>query len=184
MARIYVGGSGGSGKTAICKLIAERLNIPVLTGSEIMMRAAGLSSREDLAKLSEEEKQRLRDSAFEACYQSAPELVIEGHFFLTGKDVRYLDAYILIETDEERLVEFRKNDSNRARSLDIEEIRKETLKMEGRISNLETEHGIRVIRIKNDGDLEDLAESVEVVYLSLGSRETRAEMDHRGVERL
>lgn len=183
MARVYVGGPSGSGKTEACKRVAQALGISCLTGSQIMMKAAGISTRDELNALSEEKKNDLRLHAFETYYQSTPNLVIDGHFYLTETDIKYFDAYVLVEIETERLIEFRKQDGARQRSVEGSSIEEETSQLHQRMSKLEDEFGIRVIRVKNDSSLEELARSIEGAYISACSDETRRELLNRGKEK-
>jgi len=183
MARVYIGGPSGSGKTAACGLVAQELGISSLTGSQIMMQAAGISTRSELENLLEETKQDLRLHAFEDYYKMTPNLVIDGHFYLTEIDIRYFDAYVLVDIDTPRLIEFRMADGARERSLDPLDIAKETQELHQRVEKLESDFGIRVIRVKNEGTLEELSRSVEGAYISACPLETRVELLNRGKER-
>lgn len=184
MARIYIGGPGGSGKTVACELVSEDLGISHLAGSKIMMQAAGVSTQEELEALSNDFQDELRLNAFEANYQNTPDMVIDGHFYLTERDIDYFDAFVLVEVDPERLVRFREVDVSRKRSTDISAIKKEISEISERVHDLESKYGIRVIRIKNNASLEDLQRSIEGVYISSASDETRRELLSRGKERL
>lgn len=165
MPRVYVGGVGGCGKTVACKAFATKHpDVSCLTGSEIMMKAAGVGTREELMNLPDEVKEPLRARAFEAYYQSNGQLVIDGHFYLTGTDIRYLDAFILLEVDLPKLTLFRIGDSSRARSLKREEMQSEITLMEERVRHLERTYSIRVIRINNGGSIDDLVTKIEQVY--------------------
>ncbi len=183
MARVYVGGPSGSGKTVACKTVAQELGISCLTGSEIMMRASGVSTRDDLEQLPESTKNELRLHAFESYYQSTPNLVIDGHFYLTETDIKYFDAYLFVEIDSERLIEIRNSDDTRQRSTDRSVIDQEIVQLHERVDKLESEFGIRVIRIKNDSTMDELTRSIEGAYLSAFSDETRRELFIRGKER-
>jgi len=167
MPRLYVGGVGGCGKTVACKKVAAKFpGVVSLTGSEIMMRAAGVHTREELEQLPEGTKDWLRATAFEEYYKRYPDLIIEGHFFLTGVDIPYFDEYVLIEAALSDLIRFRLLDPLRKRDIDPENIRQEMQAIEGRVNRLEKEYGIKVVRIKNDSSLEDLAEKIERIFIS------------------
>lgn len=173
MARVYVGGLSGSGKSTACKAVARKLGISYLTGSEIMMRSAGVATREDLDRLPEDVKNDLRLHSFESYYQKTPDLIINGHFYLTGTDIKYFDAYVLVEVDTERLIGFRQNDETRQRSLEPSVIDQEKAQLENRVDKLVSKFGVKIIRIKNNGTLGELANSIEGVYLSYVSTKTK-----------
>ena len=165
MARVYIGGIGGSGKTRVTRLLAERIEgVSTLTGSEIMMRAAGVSSREELRQLPEEQKERLRISVIPALYKSHDQLLAEGHYYLTREEIDCFDAFLLVEAPVERIVEFRRSDVTRVRSLEPEAVLRERQEMTERIKLLETRHGLQVVKIENGSTLDDLAEKVRSVY--------------------
>lgn len=178
-----MGGPGGSGKTVACKLVAQELSISCLTGSEIMMNAAGVSTRDELDALPENVKDELRLNAFEAYYKATPNMVIDGHFYLTEKDISYFNAFVLVEVDLERLVRFREDDTSRKRSIEPLVVQEEITEVNDRVHNLESKFGVRVIRINNDNTLEDLQRSIEGVYISASTEEARRELQNRGKER-
>ena len=165
MPRLYVGGPSGCGKTLACKSAAQKLGITYFTGSEIMMKAACVSTREELNALFENIKEDLRLRAFEFYYQTTPNLVIDGHFYLTETDISYLNSYILVEIDPERLIKFRKIDLTRERSHNSISIETEIAELEARVCKLQSDFRIEVIRIKNDGSLDDLVGSLEREYM-------------------
>lgn len=183
MARVYVGGPSGSGKTAACKIVAQELGISYLTGSEIMTKAAGVSTPKELELLPENIKNNLRLNAFENYYKSAPDLVIDGHFYLTETDIRYFDSYLLVEIEPTRLIEFRKGDREiKQRSINSLSIQNEMAQLQERVEILESKFGIRVIRIKNDSTLNELTKSIEGAYISACTGETRRELYNRSSE--
>lgn len=169
MARIYIGGLSGCGKTEACRRFSlENNRVVNMTGSEIMMQAAGVKTRDELANLPEKIKENLREIAFTKYYSSNPNLIIDGHFYITQHEIDYLDAFVLIEIDNQKLIRYRSNDEGRIRSLNIDDITQELTLLNQRISEAETRYNIEVIRINNDGSLIDLVEKISQVYSRYG----------------
>jgi len=164
MTRLYVGGVGGCGKTAVCRLLSSTLGVKHITGSEVMMRTAGVKSRDDLENLPEEIKARLRDTAYEEIYQQNTSLLVEGHFYLTETDANYLTSCVVIETDPEQLRLFRLRDSTRKRSTDKDAIVEEIAAFEGRVASFSKSYRLPICRIKNQGTLDELARGLEALY--------------------
>lgn len=176
MARVYIGGPGGSGKTQACNQVAQKLGVSFQSSSEIMMRAAGVSTRGELERLPEDVKNNLRLRGFEDYYKTVSNLVMDGHFHLTATDAEYFDAYVLVETDIDSLIEYRRKDRSRVRALDRSVVEDEMARLEERVSNFESQFGIKVFRVRNDGTLDQLTRSIEGVCLSAISDETKRDL--------
>ena len=136
------------------------------------MRAAGVRTRAELELLPETEKQRLRATAFVDYYRSSPNLLAEGHFFLTEEDVRCFDALLLVDAPTLKIIEFRREDNTRNRSLDHKEIDKERREISQRVRDLEHNYGIKIKSIENTGTLDDLTEKVRKTYQNCIGKET------------
>lgn len=182
MTRLYVGGPSGCGKTVVCKNITNNLGISCFTGSELMVKAAGVSTKDELDLLPEDIKNDLRLNSFKKYCESTQDLIMDGHFYLTENDINNFDAYILIEIDQETLINFRSKDETRQRTVEPIEIETEIIQINKRVQDLENQYGIKIITIKNNDTMEHLSKNIENIYLSLSSIETRREIEHHGKE--
>ncbi len=165
MARVYIGGVGGSGKTRVTKLLAEQIeDVSILTGSDIMMKAARGNTREELRQLPNKTKEKLRISVIPGIYRSHAKLIAEGHFYLAREETECFNAFLLVEAPVEKIVEFRRLDVTRGRPLEPEAIVREKVEMSTRIRLLEDNYGLQVVTIENDGSLGDFDRKVRKVY--------------------
>lgn len=168
MAKLYLGGPGGCGKTTVCeRMVALHPKIRLVSGAEVMIRTAGVLSREELETLPEDVKDVIRNTAFTEYYKGANNILAEGHFWLTKEDAMYFDAFVLIETPIDLLVRFRSQDT-RLRSLDPGLIACEIGDLESRIAKLQTQHAIHITRVGNNSSIERLLEQVNDLYMSFG----------------
>jgi broad-specificity NMP kinase len=165
MPRFYIGGPSGCGKTAAIKIIKEKFPwISCQSGSGVMMKAAGVTSRKELEQIPEIYLQNLRKLAFKKYYQTEPNLICEGHYFLTDTDFKYIDKFFLLEVPIEKLVEFRLLDSTRSRSTIMSEIEEEINDLNKKVESFEKRFKIKVIKLSNDSSLENLVSKVMNFY--------------------
>lgn len=168
MARLYIGGPSCCGKTSVIDKINNLYpHISCLSGSQIMMRAAGVLSREELSLLPEDKKDFLRETAFSSYYTAARNLILEGHFFLTEIDAKFLNSFVYIETDVKSLIRFRKLDKTRARSVTRNDILQEVSDLDGRVKEFESQYGIKVIHVLNDSILDKLVSRILTLYSNI-----------------
>jgi len=168
MARLYLGGPSGCGKTLAIKQINDLYpHISCLSGSQIMMRAAGVLTREELNLLSPAKKDVLRETAFSSYYAAAKNLILEGHFFLTETDARFIDSFVLVEVSVESLIRFRNSDSSRIRGIDLDDITQEVEVIEKRVFDFENKFEIKVVRISNDSSLDKLVSTILFCYSAI-----------------
>lgn len=165
MARLYIGGPSGCGKTAAIKIINSRYShISCLSGSQIMMRAAGVLTREELNLLPEAKKNTLRETAFSSYYAAAKNLILEGHFYLTEIDARFINSFVFVEASADSLIRFRKSDESRIRSTENSDISEEFAGLEKRIKDFEDKFRVSVVRIANDSTLDKLVSKILALY--------------------
>lgn len=165
MTKIYIGGVSGCGKSIVAQMMKDKYpTINYLAGSEIMMKAAGLSSREELDKLPEEIKNRLRVTAFQSYYSQECDIIAEGHYNLTDADIKLFEVFILIEATPQFLLNLRKSDKSRKRPITIDAIQNEIDQMRRRIQECRNKYKIKIIQVDNMGSLHDLFVQIERIF--------------------
>lgn len=120
--RLYIGGASGCGKTTLAQACSQILRVPYFTGSAVMVKVAGVMTREELSELPGEILEDLRCCAFKNIYLKHSDMILEGHFFLTATDAEYLDQLLLLQPSPETIVAFRQSDSSRLRPLELESV--------------------------------------------------------------
>jgi adenylate kinase len=157
--RIYVGGVPGSGKTSTLKKISElNSDISVISSSKLLQEALGLSNKEDLSHCPVEELNNIRNIAIPGFINNHTNVVIDGHYFLTEKVAGLFDGFVYIDIDLETLIQFRKNDLEFPnRSIDRVEVLKEITDYKNRLVEKENCFHLKILHIKNEGTIEDLA---------------------------
>jgi adenylate kinase len=165
VSRYYIGGASGSGKTTVSKIISKTLNIPHFTGSTVMMIAAGVSNRNDLSKIPEDQLNLLRETAFLETYEKNPDMILEGHFFLKKTDVNYFNQLILIDASTETILKYRLNDPTRERDLDLNLIKKDIEETRERAINASKKFNIPLKIINNEDEIYKLAELIQNAFL-------------------
>jgi len=169
MIKLYIGGIGGCGKSTAGELLSRRVSFPFFVGSEVRMKFAGVTTREELLAIPLETRREMRRTAFREVYEANSDLIMDGHYFLTDVDLEHLTHYLLVDVDVERAVVFRRNDLRRERSLREDDIRAEITELSERVSAFERNNGIKVNRIRNNDTIDTLAGSVEQLFTSLRS---------------
>lgn len=168
MPGVYIGGVRGVGKTEICGALAEKYGVPVFTSSEILRKAAKVSTKEELDGLSEEIKDHLRATAFLGIYQRFTNFIREGHFLLTDNDAPYLFLMIVLEADPNKILEYRKSDRERKRSLEVEAILEEAREVRCRALNFSRKHGIPLYFVENNHKISKVVSKIEAILSQSG----------------
>lgn len=167
MARIYVGGINGSGKSSVGRIIAENnRGIMAVSSSDLLLNYLGLTSREELRNMTEERLQEARERALPDYLRTHNDVIIDGHFNLTEDLTSLIDGFVFIEIPAERAKEFREKETilRPDRKIDISSIKEEISRYEQKVREQEIKWGIKVKRIENNGSLSDLARVVADYY--------------------
>lgn len=150
--RLYVGGAQGVGKTTVCRMLGQQAGVPVFHGSEVLRDAAGLAHVDAIRSLRAETLESIRQAMYERLCRQHDTMVLEGHFLLRPNDIEAFDVLVLLAASPERVMARRQSDTTRARSTDLEEIRRDIAQTAARAHAL-----VRFDRqlevIVNDGDI-------------------------------
>lgn len=160
MSRVYIGGAGGTGKTALCQELRRILRIKVYSGSAVMMNASGVTSRDELSRLPDEAREMLCRDAFVKLYQENETMILEGHFYFTKHDAHSFCALILIEADPLDVLLYRLNDKGRNRSTEKSTIEQDLAKTRKRAQEAASVYNLPLYVIKNFGSLRNLVKQV------------------------
>ncbi|MEA3378884.1 MAG: AAA family ATPase [Nanoarchaeota archaeon] len=156
--RIYIGGVGGVGKTAISKeFIKNHKEFKHLPGSEIMMTACEVNSRKELSELDLEYKLEIENTKYVEVVKEHPFLIVDGHCRLTKAQADCFDIFVYMVANAETIKQRRKEKGRRNCSgieADIKEYNK-------RVENLKTQHDIKIHKLKNEGITEYAVKSLE-----------------------
>lgn len=124
--RIYIGGPNGVGKTTLAREVAKLdPTYRTLSGSEVMMKACGVGTREELMYLDPEFKAKIEATKYVEVVMAFPNLIMDGHFVLCREQMECFDRFILMVADPRRILELRIADHTRRRELQLEDIRRD-----------------------------------------------------------
>lgn len=166
MARIYVGGLPGSGKSKAGQYVVNTdPRVKVVVSSDLFMEFLGVTDRTKLKDVPKDEMKEMKRTKLVEFIKANPNLIMDGHYNLTDEMVSLFDSFVFINVDPEKLLEFRHNDSERGERLkDSEVIASERDKYLSKLSSAEDKYGIKIVHIKNDGSIADLGEKLLAAY--------------------
>lgn len=129
---MYLVGTSGVGKTSVCKEISLlAYGYKSVSASEIMMHVCGVSSREELNQFIKGREKEIFETKYLPIIRNSDNLIIANHILGNFRiEIVEYDYLVYLTSKVEDLLEFRKLDSARERSLDCESIRKELLDYE------------------------------------------------------
>ncbi|MDR2778573.1 MAG: hypothetical protein LBB13_03710 [Rickettsiales bacterium] len=118
--KIYLGGNSGVGKTSILNEFKMRNpSFSCLSGSQIIMEAYNLHSREEICGI------EVESADLEKVYEKYENLVVDGHFRLCDAEKHLMNIFIYVTAEPEKILLRRTLDKGRKRELSLEAIRKE-----------------------------------------------------------
>jgi len=181
---LYIGGVPGVGKsTAInileAKAIQEKVKIKKMAGAPILCELAGLKTTEELRRLPEERREKLRPKMYDIIYdilKQEPDIlwIFDGHFCYfdwSGKkfsvrsiqswDKELMAGIVVLTARPETILSRRVADKRLDRKLDIDFIKKEIEKeREAAISQSAELNKPIVFLVNENGDAEKIAKNI------------------------
>lgn len=193
---IRIGGVPGVGKTTVIDEIVKkssRLGFPVVKvkGAEYLMNILGVSTYEQLRRISEKERAQARPEMYRKMYEedrNDPGTIRlrDAHFSLwqdgsgfvdfpiLEEDKRQMLSIVCLTAPETTIHERRKNDNRSDRALDKDIIQKE-LTRELEVAREQTNYlGINLVQVENIGDISTVC--VKVVRETMGEFEFQQEL--------
>lgn len=159
--RIYIGGVGGVGKTTIARELAHGHGMRYFSGSQIMVSLCGVSSKEELSIMSEEEKIAVRRFKYPSFVTRNQRVIIDGHCELLPEEAGCFDAFVFLTASAKIIGNRRKNKGDGRRSTDLKTILMEQKEYRRRSREIEQNCGIKFVVVSNAGSTTKTCELIE-----------------------
>ena len=161
--RIYIGGIGGVGKTAVGQELARRHQMKHLSGSQIMMELCGVDSREELSRVPKEQKMAIEKIEYPHFATQYPRVIIDGHCDLLPEQAECFDGFVFLTAPAKIIKIRREQRKGRQRDVGIRTIRTEQNEYQQRVSKTEQECRIKFVTVSNVGSIDETCGLIEKV---------------------